>query len=101
MSTLNQILTIEELQDAIALKKEIYEVDSYRTDKGKIKFSKGFNIWNFEDNMMEQTWTNPRYRPNHDCCGRSKTLNEWIKSESLFWCDKIKLKLNKTKRIWI
>jgi len=35
---MKQIVIIEELQDSIALGKEIYEVDSYKNDNGELIF---------------------------------------------------------------
>jgi hypothetical protein len=90
---MKQITTIEELQDAIALEKEIYNVSCYETDKGKLVFSKSFSLWLFDQQVMEKTWEDERWGPAKDYAGRSKTLTEWIESKSLFWNEPITLEI--------
>jgi hypothetical protein len=90
---MKQITTIDDLQDAIALKKEIYKIDCYETNKGKLVFSKSFHLWLFDQQVMKKTWEDERWRPNKDYAGRSKTLDEWIESKSLFWSEPINLEL--------
>ena len=88
------IKTLEDLQEAQKLNKEIYTVSCYKTDKGEMKYFNNFRIWTNEDDVMEITWgPTERYRPQKDYLGRSKTLQEWIDSKSLFWSDPIKLEL--------
>lgn len=95
---MKQITTIEDLQDAIALNKEIYNVSYYEINTGKLVFSKQFSIWIYNDQVMEKTWTNDIYRPNKDYMNRSKLLHEWIKGKSLFWTDPIHLELSEHNR---
>lgn len=68
---MKQIISIENLQDEIALGKEIYVVDHYMNDKYEMVFLKNFVLWN---NIRDR-----------------KTVSDWIKTKTLFSSEPINL----------
>ncbi len=73
---MEQITTIEQLQDAIALNKEIYEIElhtneieAYTNSNNEIFIKKWFKLWNFEDHK--------------------DSLRDWVKTKTLFSTDEL------------
>jgi len=49
---MKRIITIEGLQDSLVMRNQIYEVDNYETARGKLAFSMGFTVWEFNDRVV-------------------------------------------------
>jgi hypothetical protein len=74
---MKQITSIEELQDAVAMESEIYEVDNYVNDKDQRVFFKNFRFWNINDEILKMP------------------LKEWAESNTLFHSMPIDLDIKK------